>query len=428
MASFGENCTSGKCGGNGAFARLPATVIEGILPSRPRLRQLGSIPCKTKKLHGVGQAGGISVQVLLKLVARLWPALKVNRRSGGRAGRIGGSGARSSCLECAMERPSLTPLTFHEFDRPSLNPWAIARWFIRRAVRRTWHGLKLMAWTLIVDLRRDKPRQAVSMRQLTLGIAFKLALFVPVVMAIAGTIVHLTVYPAGPSATEGVRVFEVFSERVGFASADGTQLSALWIPAVQPSDILDPGADVLRKRYPTVILAHDYAQDARQMTPMVQRLHDLGCHVLAVDLRGAGQSETTAQTFGRLEQLDIAGAVSFVARRPTVDEERIIVWGVGTGGIAARSAVATPVPALVVDENSGTGMDGTAPRFLPQGQLNDLLQPLCRWTFDFLYAGGPATEEVGNARRIIEVSTSDRDTAWTAIERLVSNRLVTDTH
>ncbi len=82
-----------------------------------------------------------------------------------------------------------------------------------------------------------------------------------------------------------------------------------------------------------VVLVHGVRGNRLQMVERARVLHEQGFSVLLFDLQAHGQSPGRRITFGKLEALDEAAAVSFVrAREPN---ERVGLIGFSLGGAAA---------------------------------------------------------------------------------------------
>ncbi len=102
-----------------------------------------------------------------------------------------------------------------------------------------------------------------------------------------------------------------------------------------------PGAGV-------VILMHGIWGSRLQMARRAEVLHRRGFSVLLFDLQGHGESTGTRITFGRLEGMDAANAVSFV--RDRAPGERVGIIGVSLGGAAALLGPGPlPVNVLVLE-------------------------------------------------------------------------------
>lgn len=117
---------------------------------------------------------------------------------------------------------------------------------------------------------------------------------------------------------------------VTFSSADGMRITA---------DYYAPPLAV-RQAAPMVILLHMYKSDRSAWKPLASPLHEAGFAVLAVDLRGHGDSATT-ETRERVHQRetavfhqmqdDLRGAYDWLAQRPEVDRARFALVGASVG-------------------------------------------------------------------------------------------------
>jgi len=127
-------------------------------------------------------------------------------------------------------------------------------------------------------------------------------------------------------------------EVVSFDATDGVRLKADYYPP--------PVAQ--RQDAPIVILLHGAGSERSVWEPLVGPLHEAGLAVLVPDLRGHGESATTAsrlQATQRDPQLfrsmyaDVRGAYDWLAQQPHVDRARFALVGVGSGGnVALRYA------------------------------------------------------------------------------------------
>ena len=124
------------------------------------------------------------------------------------------------------------------------------------------------------------------------------------------------------------------AETVAIPSASGSLLQGWWLPGEH-----GPGA---------IILMHGVRGDRLGMLQRARVLHEHGFSVLLFDLQAHGESTGTRITFGRLEGMDAASAVSFV--RTHAPGERIGVIGFSLGGAAALLGPGPlPVDALVLE-------------------------------------------------------------------------------
>jgi hypothetical protein len=180
---------------------------------------------------------------------------------------------------------------------------------------------------------------------------------------------------------------ELYYDAVTFVTQDNVRLDGALFPVLDARQVIEEQERALRKRYPAVVLVHDFAMRKDQMLPLVGPLHEAGFVVLTMNLRGNGAGGSAAQTFGLREAMDVKAGVEMLRRRPFVDAARITVVGAGTGATAALiHAKSDPaISAIVVCDplrDVETLLDGTlAPRHPWLGWM----KPLCKWTFEFAY-------------------------------------------
>ena len=124
------------------------------------------------------------------------------------------------------------------------------------------------------------------------------------------------------------------ADAVTLPAASGSVLQGWWLPG-------QPGVGA-------VILMHGIWGNRLQMVQRAQVLHGRGFAVLLFDLQAHGESTGTRITFGRLEGMDAASAVSFV--HVHAPGERVGVIGVSLGDAAALLGPGPlPVDALVLE-------------------------------------------------------------------------------
>ncbi len=134
----------------------------------------------------------------------------------------------------------------------------------------------------------------------------------------------------------GPKDFGLAGETVTLQSTDGLMLKAWWLPANG-----EPRGDV--------IIAHGIDHTRQVMLPRAVFLVRGGYNVLALDLRGHGESESRAVSPGFLEARDILGAVNYLRWRG--EREPIVVLGVSYGAAAAVLAAAQSqqIAAVIAD-------------------------------------------------------------------------------
>lgn len=116
---------------------------------------------------------------------------------------------------------------------------------------------------------------------------------------------------------------------VSLASADGVPLAATFFEAQNR-----PAAGV--------VLVHMLGRSKDDWTAVADRLQQAGLHVLAVDLRGHGQSSGSAGALGIMAG-DVRAAVEWLQARPGVRPDRIGLAGASLGAnLALLVAAALP--------------------------------------------------------------------------------------
>lgn len=152
---------------------------------------------------------------------------------------------------------------------------------------------------------------------------------------------------------------ELFMQAMTFTTPDHATLSGSWITAnLAAADV----AEAVKR--PAVILVHDFGLDRRDWGIFIPALVQHGVSVLAIDLRGHGQSIQagtrqsgeysfgTSSTFLSTGLLDIQGAVQWLKKRADVNAKAMSLIGVGAGGdvayVAARQLGRRQIKSTVV--------------------------------------------------------------------------------
>jgi pimeloyl-ACP methyl ester carboxylesterase len=144
-----------------------------------------------------------------------------------------------------------------------------------------------------------------------------------------------------PSAAEHV---DLHMQEIALTTPDQVVIAGSWITAA--------GWESEPKKRPAVILLHDFGLDRRDWGVFIPDLVNQGFQVLALDLRGHGQStqagarESGAYSFGTSSAFldaglrDVQGAVQWLKKRTDVNAKAISIIGAGAGGdlayVAAR--------------------------------------------------------------------------------------------
>jgi pimeloyl-ACP methyl ester carboxylesterase len=138
--------------------------------------------------------------------------------------------------------------------------------------------------------------------------------------------------------------FGLKSEVIALRSTDGISLKAWWLPA-------DGHARA------NIIIAHGIDHTRQVMLPRASFLVHGGYNVLALDLRGHGESAAQNATPGYLEARDILGAVRYV--RSLGETKPIVLLGISYGAVASLLAAgrSQEIAAVIADGAYPTGKD-----------------------------------------------------------------------
>jgi alpha-beta hydrolase superfamily lysophospholipase len=122
------------------------------------------------------------------------------------------------------------------------------------------------------------------------------------------------------------------TQRVNLRSDDGVALVATWYePSARPA--------------PAVILVHMLQKSRRDWDQVATRMSGEGIGVLAIDLRGHGESQGAAQDYAAMAQ-DVRAARKFLATRGDVTSSKIGLAGASIGATLVALAAADD-PAVV---------------------------------------------------------------------------------
>lgn len=215
------------------------------------------------------------------------------------------------------------------------------------------------------------------------AVARKAIFAAPLVAVATAGFVYRGVHPAPLDEAHTPMAPSMFHERVEFMSKDGVALAGWLVPVVNAEQVVALQEKAYRRKFPGVVLAHDYGRSPEQMLPLIAPLHESGCVVLAVGLRGEGAGMRVASTFGLNESDDVLAAVETLRKRPMVDGERIAVVGVGIGASAALLAAESDGRLMVAAMDPPRGFEEVAARHIgPQKASLRWMRPLCRWGFE----------------------------------------------
>ncbi|HVX83897.1 MAG TPA: alpha/beta fold hydrolase [Phycisphaerae bacterium] len=177
-------------------------------------------------------------------------------------------------------------------------------------------------------------------------------LLAPVVLAIfMFAIVYANTHPRHVEAHATPESIGMYYKEVRLDTLDGAHLCGWYVPALTADEVaFDPEEALLRRR-PGVVLVHGLGASHEQYLPLAKRLHEEGFVVLMLDLRGQGDSDPAAVTYGLRERTDILAGVKFLRELSMVNEAKVCVVGRDVGGVAALEAAAldSSVAAVVAD-------------------------------------------------------------------------------
>lgn len=120
---------------------------------------------------------------------------------------------------------------------------------------------------------------------------------------------------------------ELVMEQMSYTTQDQVEIFGSWIV----------GQDAVqsKKKRPVVMLLHDYGIDRRDWSVFIPDLVNEGYHVLAIDLRGHGQSAggraTSARTIMQSGPLDVQPAFEWITSQQNSQHHNISIIGVGMG-------------------------------------------------------------------------------------------------
>lgn len=146
--------------------------------------------------------------------------------------------------------------------------------------------------------------------------------------------------PVTPSGESGVRPYVRKPERVTLETDDK-------VPVIIVGAYTPPPPDPKAPRRPAVVLLHMYGEDRSSFDPLVPALHEAGFAVLAIDLRGHGESvgpaslKLSEKAKDRDPRLfrdmvkDVEAACCWLSRRNEVDPARWVIVGASVGASVA---------------------------------------------------------------------------------------------
>lgn len=169
-------------------------------------------------------------------------------------------------------------------------------------------------------------------------------------------------------------------EDARFRASDGPVLAGWYVPS---------------RNGAAVVLLHGASSTRTSTLPQAAVLARHGYGVLLYDARGHGESTGRAMEFGWYGDHDLAGAVTFLQRRPDVDGARIAALGLSMGAEQAIGAAAADPRIKAVVAEGATGrtaadLDWLSDEYGVRGSLTESWQGLLLYGLtDLLTAAGP---------------------------------------
>lgn len=299
-----------------------------------------------------------------------------------------------------MQRPVMNPMDLSDAAAPQ-GRWIRLGWL--------WRIVKLLVRVLLTDplaVRRQKLKveEGTRLGRFIRGLLYRLA-FVPVLLElIIIALVFTGTHPPRVAAQADPATQGIYYDPVNFLSDDGVSLEGWLVPAVDARVVIEQKDDAIKKKYPAVVLAHDFGGDRQQLLPLVRPLHEAGMVVLLLSMRGGASTTPVGQTFGLNESMDINASVEMLRRRAYIDPRLIAVAGIGTGATAALLAAENdPQIAALVLENPVSSFDeAIMGRVVPPQSYLHWMRPWCKWTFEVVYHVDAEASDLHRFHRLME--------------------------
>jgi pimeloyl-ACP methyl ester carboxylesterase len=181
------------------------------------------------------------------------------------------------------------------------------------------------------------------------------------VTAILGFLVYKITHPEATAESVNPSHYLLPSLDVQISSSDHDEIPAWWIPGL--------------KGAPGIILVPGYGMSRSDALSLAVPLHENKFNILIFDQRGNGADPRGSSTFGLYEDADMLDAVRFLQSRPESNPQRIGIWGVDIGALAAlKAAAAAPhIRAIAADSPFQSPSDFLSCRIEEDFGLNNRL-------------------------------------------------------
>lgn len=163
--------------------------------------------------------------------------------------------------------------------------------------------------------------------------------------------VYASTHPQTVRAVTNPDSFGIYFKRVSLTTVDRQLLAGWYLPPINADEVAFDPEGVLTQKWPGVVVCHGLGGSHDQYLPLARQLHEAGFAVLMLDMRGQGESEPAAVTYGLRERFDVLAAVKFLRETPYVDESKVCVVGHDIGATAALQAATldSSITAVVAD-------------------------------------------------------------------------------
>jgi len=186
----------------------------------------------------------------------------------------------------------------------------------------------------------------------TMDGVFTRLLLTPVILALfLIATVYASTHPRKVHALATPESFSAYFKRINLYTVDNQRLSGWFIPPMNADEVAFDPEGTLAQKWPAVVVCHGLGASHDQYLPLAQELHSAGFAVLLLDMRGQGESDAGAVTYGLRERMDLLAGVKFLRETTYIDETKVCLVGHDIGGTAALQAAAldSSITAVVVD-------------------------------------------------------------------------------
>jgi pimeloyl-ACP methyl ester carboxylesterase len=181
---------------------------------------------------------------------------------------------------------------------------------------------------------------------------FTRILLTPVILGIFMiAVVYASTHPRNVRADSSPDAYGLYFKRLSITTIDNQRLTAWYIPPISAEEVAFDVDGTLVQKYPGVVLCHGLGATHDQYLPLAAQLHTAGYAVLMLDMRGQGESDQAAVTYGLRERMDVLAAIKVLRETSYVDPAKVCVVGHNIGATAALQAAAldSSVAAVVAD-------------------------------------------------------------------------------